>query len=330
MLTPEGWNAPTPCGKLGSMEAVARYRGALLGLAVGDALGMPVQSTRGTVEPPLTDMVGGSRLNLPAGCWTDDTSLALCLAESLIACRGFDPVDQLTRYCRWMFEGHNSSTGFCFDLGATTHDALQRFHATRNPYPGLTAPDTAGNGSLMRLAPVPLFFAGNPGEAIRRAADSSRTTHATAEAVDACRYFAGLLVGALQARPKAELLSPMFCPVPGLWDAEPLTPTIAQVASGSFIRKDPPGIRGLGHVVRCLEAALWAFHRTDSFREAVLRAVNLGDDADTTGAVCGQIAGAYYGEQAIPDPWRATLAKRETIEAYATRLWDLASQHRAT
>jgi ADP-ribosylglycohydrolase len=144
------------------MELRDRYRGCLLGLAVGDALGTTLEfKPPGTFEP-ITDMMGGGPFGLLPGQWTDDTSMALCLAESLIACRGFDPVDQLTRYCRWYREGHLSSTGRCFDIGNTVRAAVERFGRTGEPYPGPTDPRSAGNGSLMRLAPVPLFFAEHP------------------------------------------------------------------------------------------------------------------------------------------------------------------------
>jgi ADP-ribosylglycohydrolase len=176
----------------------------------------------------------------------------------------------------------------------------------------------------MRLAPVPLVFRADPSTAIEQAALSSRTTHGAREAIDACRYLAGLLVGALQGRPKAALLAPGFSPVPGLWDQTPLAPKIAAVAAGSFARKAPPAIRGTGYVVDCLEAALWAFHRSETFRDGALMAVNLGDDADTTGAVYGQLAGAYYGAGGIPETWRARIAFRELIEQYADQLGALA------
>jgi ADP-ribosylglycohydrolase len=252
--------------------------------------------------------------------------MALCLAESLIERRGFDPADQLERYLRWYRDGHLSSTGRCFDIGNTTCAALLRFQKTHKPYCGPTDPKTAGNGSLMRLAPVPLFYARRPLDALGKAAASSRTTHAAEAAIDACRYLAGLLVGAINGVAKQELLSERYCPIPGYWDGHPLCKEIDAVAAGSFKLREPPLIRGEGYVVRCLEAALWAFHRSDSFREGCLLAVNLGDDADTTGAVYGQLAGAFYGEQDIPESWRAKLAKRELIESYGARLYELAQR----
>ena len=298
-----------------------RYRGALLGLAAADALGTTLEFKPPGTFDPIDDIVGGGPFHLKPGEWTDDTSMALGLAASLVEKAGFDPADQMQRYVRWRDEGYMSSNGECFDIGTTVSAALRHFEQTNEPYSGSTAEYSAGNGSLMRLAPVPLFFASDPREAIARAADSSRTTHGAREAVDACCYFAGLILGALQGRSKQELLAPNFEPVDGLWAERPLAPKIADIAAGSFREKDPPEIRGTGYVVESLEAALWAFDRTKDFRAGALRAVNLGDDADTTGAVYGQLAGAYYGERGIPEEWRNILAHREEIEALADQLY---------
>jgi ADP-ribosyl-[dinitrogen reductase] hydrolase len=303
-----------------------RYRGALLGLAAGDALGTTLEFTRpGTLEP-IDDMVGGGPFGLQPGEWTDDTAMALALAESLIECGGFEPTDQLTRYVRWWQEGYLSSTGHCFDIGSATRDALARFERTREPYCGSEEPNTAGNGSIMRLAPVPLFFATDPLEAIERSGDSSRTTHAAPAAVDACRYLGALLVGAVAGVPKGELLEPNWSPIRRYWEERSLLPEVAEVAAGSFVRREPPAIRGSGYVVRSLDAALWALYRTDSFRAGALAAVNLGEDADTTGAVYGQLGGALYGADAIPAEWRAKLALRETIERLADGLRESAAR----
>ncbi|MBN1286462.1 MAG: ADP-ribosylglycohydrolase family protein [Anaerolineae bacterium] len=305
------------------MEPIARYRGALLGMAAGDALGTTLEFTRPGAFTPITDMVGGGPFHLAAGQWTDDTSMGLCLAESLIERRGFDPVDQLRRYVRWWRAGHLSSTGECFDIGNTTRQALHSFEMTPRPYPGPTHPQSAGNGSIMRLAPAPLFYANDPREAIARAGESSRTTHGAPAAVDACRYFGALLVGAVQGVDKATLLAPRYSPAPGVWEAGPLCPEIDAVAAGSFKEKEPPDIVGSGYVVQSLEAALWAFYRSASFEEGCLLAANLGHDADTTAAVYGQLAGAYYGEAGIPARWREKLALRAVIESFADRLFAL-------
>ena len=306
------------------MDRRSRYRGALLGLAAGDALGTTLEFKAPGTFQPIDDIVGGGPFRLKVGQWTDDTSMALCLAESLVERRGFDPVDQLERYVRWYRDGHMSCTGRCFDIGITTSGSLHRFESTRNPFSGSTDPDAAGNGSIMRLAPVPLFFAGRPAEAIEQSGTSSRTTHGSINCVDACRYLGGLIVGAVEGVAKSDLLANEFVPAVREFLRRPLTEKIAAIAAGSFKSKMPPAIRGTGYVVDSLEAALWAFHRTDTFRDGALLAVNLGDDADTTGAVYGQIAGAYYGEDGIPAEWRAKLAMRETIEGLADRLHELA------
>jgi ADP-ribosyl-[dinitrogen reductase] hydrolase len=306
---------------------VERDRSTLLGLALGDALGTTLEFSAPGTFTPLSDLVGGGPFRLPAGAWTDDTSMALCLAESLVERGGFDAVDQLARYVRWWRHGHLSSTGRCFDIGGTVRAALQRFQQTGDPASGSTEPSSAGNGSLMRLAPVVLAFASNPREAVEMAAASSRTTHGAREAVDACRYMAALLVGALAGESKERLLSPRFEPVPGLWHEAPLAPRISEVADGSFRRKDPPGIRGTGYVVESLEAVLWAFDRSTSFREGALLAVNLGDDADTTGAIYGQLAGAHYGLAGLPQDWLSRLVGPDMIERLADGLFRLAWDH---
>ncbi|HEY2910626.1 MAG TPA: ADP-ribosylglycohydrolase family protein [Gemmataceae bacterium] len=301
-----------------------RFRGCLLGLAAGDALGTTLEFTVPGSFPPLTDMVGGGPFRLKPGEWTDDTSMALCLAESLIAQRGFDPVHQLQTYCRWWRDGHFSVKGHCFDIGNATRAALARFSQRKEPYCGDSSPGAAGNGSLMRLAPAPLTFANDPAAAIARAADSSRTTHAAIECVDACRYFGGLLVAAVHGLSKKRLLANDIEALQKTMTEKPLAPKVAEIAAGSFLEKSPPRIRGSGYVIHTLEAALWAFHTTDDFREGSLKVVNLGEDADSTGAVYGQLAGAYYGEASIPAEWRVKLAMRDKIVQLADELHALA------
>jgi ADP-ribosylglycohydrolase len=271
--------------------------------------------------------------------------MALCLAESLTEKRGFDPVDQLTRYTRWFREGYLSSTGRCFDIGRTVRTALETFDESHKPYCGPTDTFSAGNGSIMRLAPVPLFFASAPRKAIELAGESSKTTHGAPEAVDACRYLAALIIGAINGVDKETLLSDHFDPagssskwrtalslgrVAGVWSKAPLAPSIDAIASGSYKQRNPPEIRGLGYVVASLEAALWAFYHSNSFREGALLAVNLGDDADTTGAVYGQLAGAYYGDDGIPSEWRSVLSHHEYICSVAKRLYVLSADYKST
>ena len=302
-----------------------RYRGSLLGLAVGDALGTTLEfKAPGTFEP-LSEMVGGGPFKLQPGQWTDDTSMALCLAESLVECNGFDPQDQMERYRRWYREGYLSSTDTCFDIGNTVRSAIHAFEKTGEAYSGSTDLHSAGNGSIMRLAPVSLFYGRQPQKAIECARESSRTTHGTQAALDACEYLAGLILGAFAGLDKEELLAPYFSPIPGR-ETQKYSSEIDAVAAGSYKTKHPPEIRGSGYVVESLEAALWAFHRSSSFEEGALMAVNLGDDADTTGAVYGQLAGAFYGASGIPQKWVKEIAKRTYIEQLVAQLLDAAEK----
>jgi ADP-ribosyl-[dinitrogen reductase] hydrolase len=297
------------------MDSSDRALGALLGLACGDAVGTTVEfKLRGTFHP-LTDMVGGGPFRLKAGQWTDDTIMALCLGESLLACAGFDPRDQMERYLRWFREGYLSPTGRCFDIGNTVLQALLRFEATGDPFSGPSGANWAGNGSIMRMAPVPLFFHPDEEAVDRYSGESSRTTHGAQEAVSACRILGRILHSALSGEGKDDLL--LSVPA-GDW----MSPRLEEVAGGGYREKSRDEIRGTGYVVDSLEAALWSFWSTSSFEEAILTAANLGDDADTTAAVCGQVAGAHYGVAGIPEGWLERLWEQEKIADLAMRLWD--------
>lgn len=295
------------------MKDLDRYRGCLLGLAVGDAIGTAVEFKARGSFPPLTDMVGGGVFNLKPGQWTDDTSMALCLAESLVEKNGFDALDQMNRYLAWYEHGYLSSTGTCFDIGNATRQALEKFKATGKPMSGSTHPSSAGNGSLMRLAPVAMFYAPGQAKAQAYAGKSSRTTHGAKECVEACELFAGMLVSALSGAEKETIL--FESSVAGIASEK-----IRAIARGEYRDKSAQHIRGNGYVVDALEAALWCFWTTDTFSEAVLLAANLGDDADTTAAICGQVAGAYYGQSGIPVPWLDKLCLREKIIDLAEQL----------
>ena len=299
-----------------------RYLGCLVGLAIGDALGAPVEFQPPGSFPPVEGISSNPGRGLPAGGWTDDTSMALCLAASLIERKGFDPKDQMDRYVRWYCEGYMSVGGSFHDIGRTVLRALERYQTTGDPMAGSADPRKAGNGSLMRLAPIPLYMLHDGARAKHLAAEMSKTTHAAPEAVDACRYMTGLIVGALRGEPKERILSDLFSPVYNYWFFQrmALAPKIDAIARGTYKEKQASGFPASGYVADTLEAALWAFHRSTNFRDGALLAVNLGNDADTTGAVYGQLAGAFYGYEAIPADWREKLAHRELIEGLATQL----------
>lgn len=289
-----------------------RYRGSLLGLACGDAVGTTVEFMNRGSFAPVTDMLGGGPFQLEPGQWTDDTSMALCLAESLLHKNGFDAVDQMGRYLNWWKWGYLSSTGECFDIGVTVRDALSTYQQTGNPYAGSTDPYSAGNGSMMRLAPVVLFYFPD-GERVREfSIESSRTTHGAPEAIECCQVLAECIANALRGASKTQVLQVGYLALS--------EPKVASIAGGHSLEKARSEIVGSGYAVASLEAALWCFHHTDSFAEAVLMAANLGDDADTTAAIVGQLAGAYYGVQGIPVEWLGKLWQRDDIQATADSL----------
>lgn len=296
-----------------------RQRGALIGLAVGDALGAPVEFQPPQSFMPVTDFNWGGPFGLEPGQWTDDTSMALALADSM-ARTGWDLDDQLRRYLAWYQSGEYSVTGQCFDIGFTTAAALRRFQQIQDArQTGDPAEHASGNGSIMRLAPVAIRYADRFPDSIdqlgRLAAESSLTTHASPQCLSACRYLALLLAGLIHGIDRREMLDPAWPPLEALREAEPLHREVELIVSGSYREKQPPEIQGSGYVIQCLEAALWAFHDANDFSEAVLLAVNLGDDADTTGAVCGQLAGACWGESGIPAMWRQRLGRLDLIES---------------
>jgi ADP-ribosylglycohydrolase len=295
-----------------------RRRGALIGLAVGDALGASVEFSSPGSFAPVTGYRSGGPHDLQAGEWTDDTSMALALADS-IASVGWDLNDQARRYVAWWKNGQYSVNGRCFDIGGTTRTALGKFLTDQDALAsGEPSERASGNGSIMRLAPVPVghahLYPDRLAELSRVADESSLPTHASEQCRSACRYLAAVLAAFVRGEDRLAVLAPDWKPLRILNDIRPLHQLIQEVARGSFRHKQPPAIKGSGWVVQSLEAALWAFHAADSFEEAVLRAVNLGNDADTTGAVCGQLAGAYWGEAGIPESLRSGLARMDMIE----------------
>jgi ADP-ribosyl-[dinitrogen reductase] hydrolase len=307
-----------------------RARGALLGLAVGDALGAAVEFyPPGAFEPVTTYRAGGPH-GLKPGEWTDDTSMALALADS-IGRVGWDLQDQATRYVSWQRDGKYSVNGVLFDIGGTTAAALHQFRRTQDARTsGDPSRRTAGNGSIMRLAPVPIAFAGlflhQINELVEKLIESSLPTHASPQCLSACAYLGVVLAGLIQGLDREEVLDPHWPALETLRGTHAFDEEVWEVALGSFRRKEPPEIVGSGYVVRSLEAALWAFAKATDFREAVLLAVNLGNDADTTGAICGQLAGAYWGEKGIPQPWCEGLARQDLIEPILERLLIAAEQ----
>ena len=305
-----------------SFKAVReRAIGSLLGLAVGDALGTTLEFSARDSRERVTDLVGGGPFGLEPGQWTDDTSMALALADSLLACDGIDEHDLMTRFVSWMDEGSYSSNGRCFDIGNTVRGALNRFKATGKPIAGSSDPMSAGNGSLMRLAPVAILYWDDEANRRDAAARQCRTTHGALEAVDACVAFADMLADAIAGKPRHEVLRTHA-------SDPPYAGAIADVMAGAWRGKARFDIKSSGYVVHSLQAAIWCVARTGSFEEAVVLAANLGDDADTVAAITGQLAGALYGYRAIPGRWLGALSSQGMIFGMARRLVDQASVKR--
>lgn len=276
-----------------------RYRGAMLGLAVGDMVGTAIENP-----------------HLPEGAWSDDTSLALCLAASLIERGGVDPRDQLARYAGYITDGYQSCLkGYCL-AGMTTRMAVRAFLVEGRVEATLTAYE-ATNGSLMRLAPVVLAYAGLP-EREGRAIQSSRTTHNNVEACEACLLLSDFIETLLLGGSKSDALDID----PTGWSSR----RVAEIAGGSYAHYDPPRIKGSMLVTDTLERALWAFDGSSDFEDGLQRVMNLGGDVDTVGAVYGQLAGAYYGLDGIPARWRERVAWDDYITAVADRLLELSER----
>ena len=288
-----------------------RAIGALLGLATGDALGTSLEFSVRDAGPRITQLVGGGPFGLKAGEWTDDTAMALALAEALAVDPQLDEVDLMRRFTAWYRQGTYSCTGRCFDIGATTRAALVRFECTGDPIAGTTNPQSAGNGSLMRLAPVALRWSQNRTKLHEIAARQSRTTHGAEEAVSACVALAHILADAINGNGRDAVLAPR---------AMAVAPEVARVIGGSWRGKSRTEICSSGYVVHSLEASLWCVGRTASFADAIILAANLGNDADTVAAITGQLAGALYGGSSSPSHWLDKLAWRSRLETAAKAL----------
>lgn len=284
----------------------------MLGLAIGDALGAPVEFMQRGTFTPVKDFAPTPRWGLDAGVWTDDTIMAVCLADSLIAARGYDSWAAMDEYDAWYSKGKHTPHGYCFDIGNQTVMALHRYH-TPLPYitQGERRSEAAGNGSVMRLAPAAIVAARVEAErGDRLLSYSARETHYSHEAEEATVIYGRMMGAALRGeQDKYKILQAAL----GAPDQYDLLGMLAQTSPQT-------PVSGAGYVRLSVQAAWWAFISTDTFEACVLEAVNLGDDADTTGAIAGQLAGAYYGLAGIPDHWRANVWKRSMLEDLADQL----------
>lgn len=278
------------------MQVKNKLLGSFLGLAIGDSVGTTVEFCDRDTFEPVTDMIGQGPFNLPAGYYTDDTSMALCLAESLIIYPDLDSSDLLSRFSKWYRDGVNSPTGHCFDIGMTTVKAIINWENTKSIINNTDA-STAGNGSIMRLAPAVIKYHDDSDKAISTAIMQGRTTHGSNEAVDSCDLLARILLAAFHAENKGKVID---IDVQEHWATN-----VKNILKTLDVSRDE--VKSSGYVIHTLHAALWSFMNTNNFCDAILLATNLGDDSDTVAAVTGQIAGAYYGVDGIMIKWLDTL-----------------------
>lgn len=294
-------------------ELFSRFQGSLIGLAVGDALGAPYEFR--TPAEPIKNYREGGRLNMVKGEWTDDTSMALCLARSLIDRRGFDIKDQMTRYSRWLYEGYMSTRKESFGSGGTTRAAIKNFKESGNALSGIPDPDKSGNGCIMRIAPIPLFFHKNIASVVKYAAESCKATHGSLECIESSTLMSEIIARCLTSSIKEEIFKHYGR------HTEFTSPKVLEIATNSYLL-EPGELKPQGaYVIDTLKLALRCFWRTDSFEDAVIMAINTPGDRDTFGAVTGQIAGAFYGIETIPKQWVEDLMMCDLIMETTEQLY---------
>jgi ADP-ribosyl-[dinitrogen reductase] hydrolase len=293
-----------------------RFQGALVGLAVGDALAAHTQFRKPGSFAAIGDLLGGGPFDLPRGAWSDDTAMALLLAESLLEREGFDAHDQVQRYARWQREGHGSATGQCVGITANVARALATAQYKHQPFAGSHDPEQLDKDPLSRVAPAVMYFFAEPQAAVAKATEAARLTAQAPMVLDCVRLLASMVHLALSGRDKPAVLHPPR----EMWLGASTRPEVLGIYEGSYAHRMPPEITGGGGILQALEAALWAFNNSETFREGALLAANLGRDSDVVAAAYGQVAGAYHGVSAIPGIWRNSLMKQEVVIDSADRL----------
>lgn len=306
----------------------------IMGLCVADALGVPVEFVdRETLrDNPVVDMRSYGTYNQPAGTWSDDTSLTLCLADSLI--NGLDYKDIMTKFYKWFSEGAYTPCGEVFDVGISTRKALNRYLGGTTPLEcGGAAERDNGNGSLMRILPILFYLQTTYGtklyeknEAFNIIHNVSALTHAHKRSKMACCIYISV------ASMLTEGMDLKIAVRSGIYEALKYYGKYAEFTDElrhferlerkKFEKLLEKQIKSSGYVVDTLEAAIWCLLNTKSYRDCVLKAVNLGEDTDTVAAVAGGLAGLYYGYQSIPDEWLSAIARRDYVEGLCGKLYD--------
>ncbi|MDH1881665.1 ADP-ribosylglycohydrolase family protein [Empedobacter falsenii] len=298
----------------------------LIGSAVGDALGVPVEfkSRQYLQQNPVTDMMGYGTYNMPPGTFSDDSSMMFCLAESL--CNGYNVNDIAEKFQMWMHEGYWTADGEVFDVGISTRKAINRLRVVKNPTEaGSTAESDNGNGSLMRILPLAIFTKDlSIDERCEIVKEVSSITHAHNRSVLACIYYIEFALNVLDSENLEEAYLntnfwlKLFLEENEIYKNE--FQYFERILRGKLIDLKEDEIKSTGYVMDSLEASIWCLLHTDSYKNCVLKAVNLGHDTDTIACIAGGIAGIYYDVETIPTNWIEQLARVDDILHLAEQL----------
>jgi ADP-ribosylglycohydrolase len=303
-----------------------RYTGAIMGMAIGEALGALVTVNPNAVAAVPTkdiklvsDLTAGGPHNLPRGAWLSNTAMCWGLAESLLTCKGHNPDDQMQHYLDWQRNGRYASTDVPFDVPDHVNKALAQWQWTHKPNAGSASPEHRDAHALARTLATAMYFNESPTRALLEAAESARTTLQSPVVMDANRAFVTLLMDAMQGMDKDIMLSLKRSANAQLLRGNKLQRPILQTIDGWWRGPVPPARVG-SDVVAVLNTAIWAFERTEDFREGVVLAANLSGNPTCSGAVFGALAGAYYGVRRIPQEWRYAVLKAQPLAELAARL----------
>ena len=290
--------------------------GCFLGGAIGDALGVynEFQDFYGSSFERISDFKSGGVHGVPAGTWSDDTSLSLCAMESLAESHeynDFNPYGVMEKFCKWYYKGYLSCTGRCFDIGIATKKAIVRFNNTRKIFGVNEEEPASGNGSLMRIAPFSIFFmkSNNFDIIIEKA---SRLTHGSKMAIDTCKVFSYYLKAIMDGVPKSEIEKPYFKTMDSIWEKREIHDKVMAIIGGGWRN----GVSMYNVTPFCIDTlcvVLYEFFTKDSFEDGMISIINRGGDTDTLGAIYGNLAGCYYGIENIPKRWFLSLRKRAVI-----------------
>ena len=293
-----------------------RFQGALVGLAVGDALAAHTQFRKPGTFAAVGDLLGGGPFDQPRGAWTDDTAMALLLAESLLEREGFDAHDQVQRYARWQREGYGSATGQCVGISASVARALATAQYKRQPFAGSHDPEQHDKDPLSRVAPAVMYFFADAASAVAKASEAARITVQAPMVLDCVRLLAAMVHRRFRAGTSRQCCGRRGNCGRRQTHAPRSWPCMKGPMRSATLRKSPAAAGSC----RPWRRRMWAFHRSETFREGALLAANLGRDSDVVAATYGQVAGAYHGVSAIPGIWRNSLIKQEVVIDSADRL----------